>query len=141
MVCIFEILFEKVYTWLGMFITFSVYRGDTVDEDNQRSLVQQLKLELSHKNMIFPKKCIHLSKVVGQGMFWKIICYEVLYTDNCLCFTGESGVVYCGYLESGGGRDMVAVKTCKGMKYWLIMYVLVYIFLIYANLSSVIHEW
>ena len=65
MVCIFENLFEKVYTWLGM--SFSVYRGDTVDEDNQRSLVQQLKLELSHKNMVIPKKCIHLSKVVGQG--------------------------------------------------------------------------
>ena len=26
-------------------------------------------------------------------------------------------MVYCGYLDSGGGRDMVAVKTCKGNKY------------------------
>ena len=34
-----------------------------------------------------------------------------------VCFTGESGVVYSGYLDSGGGRDMVAIKTCKGMKY------------------------
>ena len=34
-----------------------------------------------------------------------------------VCFTGESGVVYCGYLESGGGRDVIAAKTCKGMKY------------------------
>ena len=34
------------------------------------------------------------------------------YTN--VCFAGESGVVYCGYLDSGGGRDMVAIKTCKG---------------------------
>ena len=31
-----------------------------------------------------------------------------------LLYAGESGVVYCGYLDSGGGSDMVAIKTCKG---------------------------
>ena len=32
--------------------------------------------------------------------------------------TGESGLVYRAYLNSGSGRDMVAVKTCKGMTLW-----------------------
>ena len=40
---------------------------------------------------------------------------------HILCFTGESGLVYCGYLDSGGGRDMVAIKTCKGMEQMLIV--------------------
>ena len=32
-------------------------------------------------------------------------------------FAGESGLVYCGYLDGGDGRSMVAIKTCKGKKY------------------------
>ena len=39
-----------------------------MDEDQQPTLVQQLKLELSQKNMIFSQKSLHLSKIVGQGM-------------------------------------------------------------------------
>ena len=35
------------------------------------------------------------------------------------CYTGESGLVYCGYLDSKGGRDMVAIKTCKGKDHQL----------------------
>ena len=44
-------------------------RGDHVDEDQQPTLVQQLKLELSQKNMLFSKKSIHTSKIVGHGMY------------------------------------------------------------------------
>ena len=33
------------------------------------------------------------------------------------CCAGESGLVYCGYLDSGGGGEMVAVKTCRGKEY------------------------
>ena len=51
-----------------MDLYYSFGRGDNVDEDCQPTPVQQLKLELSHKNMIFSKKSLHLSKVVGQGM-------------------------------------------------------------------------
>ena len=43
-------------------------RGDIVDEHHQPNMLQQLKLELSHKRMIFSKNCLQLSKVVGQGM-------------------------------------------------------------------------
>ena len=150
-------------------------RGDIVDKDQQPTLVEQLKLELSQKNMIFSKKSLHLSKIVGQGMYnlqTKVeshqfshtlpiivinccvfggtestlmteVCHrflnsahynthisnaQILYSMHThmhiifaliinytkVCFTGESGVVYCGYLDSGGSRDMVAIKTCKG---------------------------
>ena len=45
----------------------------------------------------------------------------VLHTlsQQYLCYKGEAGVVYRGYLDSGGGRNMVAIKTCKGTKYLL----------------------
>ena len=46
-----------------------VYRADNVDKDQQPTLVEELKLELSQKNMIFSKKSLHLSKIVGQGMY------------------------------------------------------------------------
>ena len=32
-------------------------------------------------------------------------------------YIGESGLVYRGYLKSGAGRDLVAVKTIKGNLY------------------------
>ena len=30
-----------------------------------------------------------------------------------LFFTGESGVVYRGYFNTGEGKELVAIKTCK----------------------------
>ena len=39
------------------------------DKDQQPTLVEQLKLELIQKNMIFSKNSLHLSKIVGQGMY------------------------------------------------------------------------
>ena len=46
------------------------YRADADVDGNaghELNLMQQLNLELSQKNMIFPKNCIKVSKVVGQG--------------------------------------------------------------------------
>ena len=49
-----------------------------------------------------------------------------LFMQKCawciLIITGESGLVYCGYLQSVSGRDMVAVKTCKGIRTTIIYY-------------------
>ena len=42
-------------------------RGDIVGESHEPNLVQQLKLELNHKNLIISPKHIRLSKIVGQG--------------------------------------------------------------------------
>ena len=78
-------------------------------------MVQQLNWELSHKDMIFSKNCIQLTKVVGQGRLSLNKANYVLTFCMFSC-TGESGLVYCAYLDSGNGRDMVAVKTCKGNK-------------------------
>ena len=54
--------------------SFFYFRGDANVDDHehvshQPSLVQQLTLELSRKKMIFSKNGIHLSKVVGQGLY------------------------------------------------------------------------
>ena len=70
-------LLYYVYTSLSTFH----YREDaSVDEQvcHQTSLhlVQHLNWELSQKKMIFSKDCIHLSKVVGQGLHYSIIVYN-----------------------------------------------------------------
>jgi hypothetical protein len=71
-------------------------RSDNVDPlvIQQRNQVEQLKSELKCKKMLFSKNCMKLSDVVGQG---------------------SSGLVYRGYLDSGDNRDIVAIKTCKGI--------------------------
>ena len=53
-------------------IYYYFYRGDTnavVKVHHHPNLVQQLNLELSQKNMTFPKNSIHVSKVIGQGLY------------------------------------------------------------------------
>ena len=63
------ILIMNVYLQIKLHVYYILYRGDNVDEAQQPTLVHQLKLELSQKNMIFSKKSIHLSKIVGQGVY------------------------------------------------------------------------
>ena len=94
------------------------YRVDDADIDghvhHHPNLVQQLNLELSQKKMIFSTNHIQVSKVVGQGStLLYIYCAYPQCCSPLLC-TGESGLVYCGYLDSVSGRDIVAIKTCKG---------------------------
>ena len=103
------------------FQTFSLYNIHTSPSllmkfcSDQENLLQQLNQELSRKKALISKKDLQLSKVVGQGIYITIKYnqHELLTSD---IYTGESGLVYCGYLDSGGGRDMVAIKTCKGKK-------------------------
>ena len=49
----------------------------------QPSLMQQLNVELSQKKMIFSKNDIHLSKVVGQGLYNS----EYIHSAKKLMFT------------------------------------------------------
>ena len=37
----------------------------------------------------------------------------------CVLTSGESGVVYKGYIDRGSGRELVAIKTVKGIVYFL----------------------
>ena len=85
------------------------------------NVMQQLKSELHCKKMIFAKNDIQVSKVVGQGSFSAPNnSLEVFSCNNAhLRVAGESGLVYSGYLDIGGGRDLVAVKTCKGKKHYI----------------------
>ena len=41
--------------------------AEYLNEYQQSNGVQELKLELSYKKMIYSKNCIELSAVVGQG--------------------------------------------------------------------------
>ena len=111
-----------------------VYRHGNEDEPvhNYMNVMQQLKSELYCKNMIFSKNDIQVSKVVGQGSFSAPNNYlEVFSYNNAhLCVAGESGLVYCGYLEIGGGRDMVAVKSCKGKKHCIHHHHIFYSFIV-----------
>ncbi|CAI8047957.1 Tyrosine-protein kinase transforming protein SEA [Geodia barretti] len=62
--------------------------------NTNQSPVQQLREELRTKNMLIPKSQLRLGRVVGQG---------------------ESGIVYCGYMKSIRGNEVVAVKTGKAL--------------------------
>ncbi|CAI8047954.1 Tyrosine-protein kinase transforming protein SEA [Geodia barretti] len=66
----------------------------TFDLRPDQSPVQQLREELRTKNMLIPKSQLRLGRVVGQG---------------------ESGIVYCGYMKSIRGNEVVAVKTGKAL--------------------------
>ena len=58
---------------------------------------------------------------------YEAISYECILrpTHTYSLFPGSSGLVYCGYLDGGGNREIVAIKTCKGILYN------------YANFSSI----
>ena len=43
------------------------FKNDNVDVIQQHNQVEQLKSELEHKKMLFSKKCVKISNVVGQG--------------------------------------------------------------------------
>ena len=68
-------------------LSLYIYRGDNGHEGHQPTLVQQLKVELSHKNMIFSKRSIHLSKVVGQGMQLINIRYYITLCSSIYTLT------------------------------------------------------
>ena len=76
-------------------------RDDNVDKDQQPTLVEQLKLELSQKYMIFSKQSLHLSKIVGQGMYnpqTKEEGHQFSYTlpiivINCCVFGGTGSTL------------------------------------------------
>ena len=42
-----------------------------------------------------------------------LLCVRIYCTTQS--FPGSSGLVYRGYLNSGDNREIVAIKTCKGI--------------------------
>ena len=70
--------------------------------------------------MIFSKRDLELSRTVGQGvvyisrLFWQS-------TITVIVVSGESGLVYKGYLNTALGKELVAVKTGKG--YYALLHV------------------
>ena len=60
--------FDKPLSDAGLCRSYTCM-GVNVDEHHRSDLVQQLMSELRWKKMIFPKNCIQLSKVIGQGTY------------------------------------------------------------------------
>ena len=63
--------------------------------------------------MPFPKSCIELARVIGQGIiYWGKPLYSLAML---VMITGESGLVYRGYVKRGQMNESVAIKTAKGL--------------------------
>ena len=76
-------------------------------------VVEQLQQDLSKENMFFSKDSIEIFKVIGQGTC--MVCVACGNVCVPYIFTGESGVVHRGYFKTRAGKQLVAVKTCKGI--------------------------
>ena len=102
-------------------LPIDLYRYPTIHAKSDVSTgmsegVEQLQQELSKKNMIFSKDSIEISKVIGQGTcIHNIECCSNRYMYISYILTGESGVVHRGYFKTRGGKQLVAIKTCKGI--------------------------
>ena len=85
----------------------------TLDET---SFSAQLKEELKNKRMIFTRDELQLSTIVGQGEFENVLKHAMpkRYRDEYF-LSGESGLVYKAYLSTPLGKELVAVKTGKGI--------------------------
>ena len=68
--------------------------------------------------MLFEKNNLTLSKIIGQGKQYHSSVINLNYSGSIIA--GESGLVYRGYIDRGAGRELVAVKTGKG----ILLYVL-----------------
>ena len=75
-------------------------------------MLLQLKDDLGKKNMLFPKSCIELTRVIGQGIYWG---NPLSSLAMLVVITGESGLVYRGYVKRGEMDELVAIKTGKGI--------------------------
>ena len=60
-----------------------------------------------------------------RGAYFMVFGYRHTHIYITYNFTGESGLVYRGYIEREGYKDMVAIKTCKGMKHYFILKLIV----------------
>ena len=65
-------------------------------------------------NKLYSTEHIELLSTIGQGTVCSLIL--VLYSFMIM-YTGVSGLVYKAYVNMGGQRDVVAIKTGKGNKY------------------------
>ena len=63
--------------------------------------------------MIYFKDQLELTTTVGQGIFHINFFEPKQHISNIL--SGESGLVYKGYIKTSVGKDLVAIKTGKGM--------------------------
>ena len=75
-----------------------------------RTPVEQLKVELSSKNMLFQSSQLELTKVVDQGKGGNPTGCCIILISN----TGESWLVYRGYVVKISNKVLVAIKTGKG---------------------------
>ena len=63
---------------------------------------------------LFPRIVYNFPKLLDKVCIYQPTLYATIPTP--VIYIGESGLVYRGYIEIGGGKDVVAIKTCKGKK-------------------------
>ena len=68
--------------------------------------------------MIYTKEGLQLSTTVGQGDNFIGILHYGHIIIFCAILAGESGLVYKAYLNTALGKELVAVKTVKGILYY-----------------------
>ena len=67
--------------------------------------------------MIYSKNQLKLSTTIGQGLYASDLIL-LLMSQYC---SGESGLVYKAYINTAIGKELVAVKTGKGIILQLFM--------------------
>ena len=68
--------------------------------------------------MIYSKDQLELRSTIGQGVF-HVIFFKCKQQLSCI-ISGESGLVYKGYIKTSIGKELVAIKTGKGMNILLV---------------------
>ena len=89
----------------------STYHITFIKGESQRSsLLQHLQEQLTNKNMNFYQKSDPIIKYCWSRY---ISCHNTII--HYVQFSGESGLVYKAYINTAIGRELVAVKTGKGI--------------------------
>ena len=102
---------------------FFLLKAKHKGESWQSSLLERLKQQLENKRMIYLKDQLELTTTVGQGKFY-ITDFEHKQDILQNNISGESGLVYKGYIKTSVGKQLVAIKTGKGRN--ILGYVLLY---------------
>ena len=105
---------EHYYYTLGKEVCFTVFslKAKHKGESWRSSLLERLKQQLENKRMIYFKDQLELTTTVGQGKFHIVHLEDI---SQNIIISGESGLVYKGYIKTSVGKELVAIKTGKGM--------------------------
>ena len=82
-----------------------------IGERRRSELLLHLQEQLESKKMIYSKNQLQLSSTIGQGIYIP----DIFHFAIIILIAGESGLVYKAYINTAVGKELVAVKTGKGI--------------------------